>query len=360
MSDARDGIHLSPEPSTSSKPVVEPGDFVFAATHFDHGHIFAQVHHLAQAGATLKWVYEPDPAKRKDILEKYPEARLAESLDTILEDDAVHLVTSAAIPDQRAGIGIQVMEAGKDYFTDKSPFTSLEQLDRAREAVKQTGRKYMVCYSERLLNAATWHAGDLIAEGAIGRILQVLITAPHNLNASARPDWFFQKKHYGGILTDIGSHQFEQFLHFTGARDGTINFARVENFGNPSTPELEDFGEASATMDTGASCYCRLDWFNPSGSRVWGDGRAFILGDTGYMELRKYRDLIHGGQEIIYLVDQSDEYRIDCSGRGFPFFGRLILDCLNRTEKAMTQEHAFKAAELSMQAQTFADQCRNS
>lgn len=36
---------------------------------------------------------------------------------------------------------------------------------------------------------------------------------------------------------------------------------------------------------------------------------------------------------------------------GYPFFGQLILDCLNRTEHAMTQEHAFKAAELCVQAQ---------
>ena len=36
---------------------------------------------------------------------------------------------------------------------------------------------------------------------------------------------------------------------------------------------------------------------------------------------------------------------------GYPFFGQLILDCLNRTENAMTQEHAFKAAELCLTAQ---------
>lgn len=29
---------------------------------------------------------------------------------------------------------------------------------------------------------------------------------------------------------------------------------------------------------------------------------------------------------------------------GYPFLGQLILDCINRTENAMTQYHAFKAA----------------
>lgn len=37
-----------------------------------------------------------------------------------------------------------------------------------------------------------------------------------------------------------------------------------------------------------------------------------------------------------------------------PVFGKFILDILNGTENAMTQEHAFKAAELSMMAQKMA------
>ena len=40
---------------------------------------------------------------------------------------------------------------------------------------------------------------------------------PHRLNASSRPAWFFERARYGGILCDIGSHQIEQFLYYTGA-----------------------------------------------------------------------------------------------------------------------------------------------
>jgi predicted dehydrogenase len=249
------------------------------------------------------------------------------------------------------------MDAGKDYYTDKSPFTTLEQLAEVRAKVAATGRKYMVGYSERLGNEAAWQAGELIREGVIGRVLQILNLAPHNLAAASRPGWFFEKKRYGGIITDIGSHQFEQFLTYGAASGATVNFARVANLGNPEHPGLEDFGEASLTLDTGASAYCRIDWFNPKASRTWGDGRTFILGDKGYMELRKYIDLCREGPgNKILLVNDEVETEIDCEGRvGFPFNGRLILDVLNRTENAMTQEHAFKAAELSMQAQAMAD-----
>ncbi len=353
---SKEGINYAPDMS-GVKEVVSPGEFVFAASHFDHGHIYGQIQGLAAAGGILKAVYEPDVKRLDAVLKVHPQAKVVTDFRAILDDPEVHLVTSAAIPDQRCGIGLQVLDAGKDYLTDKSPFTTLDQLADARRTVSATRRKYMVCYSERLCSESGWHAGELIGGGAIGRVLQVLNLAPHNLAAASRPAWFFEKTRYGGILTDIGSHQFEQFLTYAGAADGEINFARVENFASPGTPGLEDFGEASVTLDTGASAYCRLDWFNPTGSAVWGDGRTFVLGTKGYLEIRKYIDLARNpvGDRIL-LVDDTNTFEIECQGKvGFPFFGKLILDILNRTENAMTQAHAFKAAELSMRAQQFAD-----
>lgn len=285
--------------------------------------------------------------------------KIARSFDEILDDPEVRLVTAAAIPSLRCDIGLRAMAAGKDYLTDKAPFTTLGQLASARAAVTATGRKYAVCYSERLINESAWHASELVRGGAIGRVVQVLNLAPHNLAAGSRPAWFFQKPAYGGIITDIGSHQFDQFLDFTGDTDAVINFARVDNLANPGYPELKDFGEASLTTTSGASCYCRLDWMNPAGSKIWGDGRTFVLGTEGYVEVRKYRDIVAGGSDIIYLVDGRGEHRIECAGRiGFPFFGRFVRDCVDRTEHAMTQAHAFRAAELSLQAQAIADRAR--
>jgi len=352
MSGQRDGMNYAPE-SAATEKVVQPGEFVFAASHFDHGHIYGQINGLASAGGTLKYIYEPDASRHNDVLEKNPGATAVDNFEEILEDDDVKLVTSAAIPCDRCAVGMQVMDAGKDYLTDKAPFTTMEQLEQAKQKVEATGRKYMVCYSERLLNESGFYAGELIGQGVIGDVLSVVNLAPHNLAAQTRPDWFFKKAKYGGILTDIGSHQFEQFLTYTGAKDGAVNFARVANLGNQEYPELDDFGEASLTMDTGASCYCRLDWFNPGGLRTWGDGRTFVVGTKGSIEIRKYIDVARetGGNRI-FLVDGDKEQEIACAGKvGFPYFGKLILDCLNRTENAMTQAHAFKAAELSMLAQ---------
>jgi len=351
MTQKADGMNYAPQGKPS--PVVKPGEFTFAAAHLDHGHIYGQCNGLIEAGAELKWVYDPDEKKVAAFAAKYPQAKIARSLDEILADPAVNLVSAAAVPCDRGPLGVRVMEAGKDYFTDKTPFTSLSQLDDAKAAVARTNRKYMVYFSERLHVEAGMYATDLVAGGAIGKVIQVIGLGPHRLGKANRPDWFFERAKYGGILTDIGSHQFEQFLTYTGATDATITQAAVGNYANPDKPEFEDFGEASLLGDNGTSNYIRVDWFTPNGLGTWGDGRTIILGTKGYIELRKYIDVARDkAGENVYIVDDSGERYINVTGQvGFPFFGRLILDCLNRTEKAMTQAHAFKAAELCLRAQ---------
>ena len=336
--------------------VVKPGEFVFAAAHLDHGHINGQTEALMEAGATLKWVYDPDAKKVAAFQKKFPPAKPARSLDEILADPDVKLVTAAAVTSERGALGIRVMDAGKDYFTDKAPFTTLEQLEQARAVVARTGRKYMVYFSERLHNESAMFATDLVQQGAIGRVLQVIGLGPHRLNKASRPAWFFEREKFGGILCDIGSHQFEQFLTYTGATDATVSSAAVANFGNADYPTFEDFGEASLVGNNGTSNYIRVDWFTQDGLSTWGDGRTFILGTEGTIELRKNVDIARekAGNHV-YVVDRQGEHHLQVTGQvGCRFFGELILDSLNRTEIAMTQAHAFKAAELCLRAQAAA------
>ena len=348
---ASDGMNYAPKGKPA--PVVKSGEFVFAAAHLDHGHINGQCNGLTEAGGTLKWVYEPDAKKRDDFVAKFPGVKVARALDEILADPEVRLVAAAAVPNERGPIGCRVMEAGKDYFTDKTPFTTLGQLEQARAVVAKTGRKYMVYYSERLHGESAMLATQLVKDGAVGRVIQVLGLGPHRLNAPARPKWFWEREKFGGILCDIGSHQFEQFLTFSGATDANVSYAAIANYAHKEYPEFEDFGEATLLGNNGATNYVRVDWFTPQGLSTWGDGRTIILGTKGYIELRKYVDV---GREKsgdhVYIVDEKGEQHLHVDGKvGFPFFGEFILDCLNRTEKAMTQAHAFKAAELCLRAQ---------
>lgn len=344
-----DGMHYAP--TSKPQPVVKPGEFIIAAAALDHGHIYGMCNGLTEAGATLKWVYDPDPAKVARFLQQFPQAQVADSLETILNDATIDLVASAAIPSERCPLGLKVMAAGKDYFTDKAPLTTLEQLEDAKAMVAKTGRKYAVYYSERLHVESAVFAGELIRQGAIGRVIQTLGTGPHR-EGSDRPDWFYERRYFGGILCDIGSHQIEQFLFYTGNSDAHIVASQVRNVNHPQYPQFEDFGDAMLAGDNGATGYFRCDWFTPGGLSTWGDGRLTLLGTEGYIEIRKYVDLTRGEQDVVYLVNKEGEFRYPVAGKvGFPYFGQLILDCIQRTENTMTQEHAFKAAELCVKAQ---------
>ena len=357
---SKTGFDYAPQAAHSEK-VVAPGEYKFATAFLDHGHIYGQVNGLLEAGAELACVYDPDPAKVAKFLESHPDTPVVESFEAVLANPEIKLVAAAAIPNRRASIGIQVMEAGKDYFTDKCPFTTMAQLEEVKAKVAATGRRYMVYFSERLHVESAVKASELIQGGAIGEVVQVINLAPHRLSKDSRPDWFWDKEQYGGIITDIGSHQCDQLLVFTGATDAKINYARVANFANPDQPEFEDFGEVSYTMSNGASGYYRLDWFTPDASPVWGDGRTFVVGTKGTLEIRKYWDPAQPGdpRDRIYLVNEDGSQLIECADKvGFPFFGEMILDLINGTEKAMTQAHIFKSAEISLRAQAMADAAR--
>ena len=347
-----DGMNYAPK--GKPQPVVSPGEFVFSAAHLDHGHIYGMTNALLEAGGTLKYVYDPDPAKVAQFVKTYPQAIPARSEEEVLQDKDTRLVCGAHITSERCALGLRVMASGKDYFTDKAPFTTLAQLESAKAMAQKPGRKYMVYYGERLHVEGAILAGYMIEQGEIGQVIHVEGFGPHRLGAPGRPAWFFEKEKYGGILCDIGSHQIEQYLHFAGEEDAKVVCSRIGNYANPDHPELDDFGDCSIVGAKGTTNYFRVDWFTPDGLSTWGDGRTIILGTKGYIEIRKYVNIASGqpGGDHVYLVNGRGEQYVNAQGAtGYPFFGQLILDCLNRTENAMTQAHAFKAAELCLQAQ---------
>ena len=341
-------------PKGKPAPVVKKGEFSFAAISLEHIHIYSMCRRLIEAGAVLKSAYDPDPVKLEKFCQAFPGVSKALCEDEILADTDIKLVAGAAVTSERCALGLRVMSAGKDYFTDKAPLTTLEQLEAAKAKVLETGKKYAVCYSERVNVECATFAGELIEQGAIGKVLQVIGFGPHLLFGKLeRPDWFFKKKKYGGILCDIGSHQIEQFLFYAGAKDAVVTSSQIANYNNPEYPELDDFGAANLTGDNGTTNYFRVDWLVPTCPVPNADGRQFILGTEGSIELRKHINIGYDtNPDHLFLSNRYETSHYNVKGQvGYPYFGQLILDCLNRTENAMTQEHAFKAAELCIKAQ---------
>jgi predicted dehydrogenase len=324
----------------------------FAAIGLNHPHIYGQVNLLLRAGAEFVSFYAPEPDLATKFGPEYPQARLVRSAQEILDDETVQLVVSAGIPNERAPLGIAVMQHGKDYMSDKPAFTTLEQLAEARRVQAETQRIYSVCYSERFENKATVRAGELVQAGAIGRVIQTIGLGPHRLRADQRPDWFFRRRHYGGILTDIASHQVDQFLFFTGSTEAEVVAAQVANYNHPHYPELEDFGDTILRGNGDAVGYIRVDWFTPDGLSTWGDTRLTILGTEGYIEIRKNCDIAgRPGANHLFLVNQKETRYLDCSDGDLPYGRQLLDDISQRTETAMSQAHAFLASELALRAE---------
>lgn len=341
------------EPRKRSKP---KNAIRFSVIGLNHGHIYGMVDSLLEGGGTLVAVYAKEPELLQNFTKRYPTAKIAESEKEIIEDASVQLVASAAIPIDRAPLGIRVMKSGKDYMVDKPGILTFDQFNEVKKVQKDTNRIYSITYSERLANPASVMAGQLVAEGAIGKVVQLIGLGPHRMRPESRPEWFFEPEKAGGILCDIGSHQCDQFLFYTNSKKAQVNFAQTGNFNIPDYPNYQDFGDMSVRSDH-ATGYIRIDWFTPDGLGTWGDGRTFILGTEGYIEMRKYIDIAgrEGGNHL-FLVNKKETKYYDCNKVHMPYGEQLVDDVVNRTETAMTQEHCFLATELALTAQKMAFQ----
>ncbi|RYC68648.1 Gfo/Idh/MocA family protein [Spirosoma sordidisoli] len=323
----------------------------FSVIKMNHGHIYGQVEAVIRGGGELVSFYAPEPDLAAAFAKRYPNAKQASDEKAILEDNSIQLILSSAIPEERAPLGIQVMRHGKDYMADKPGITTLAQLAEARKVQKETKRIYSIMYSERFENRATVKAGELVKAGAIGNVVQTIGLGPHRMTPKSRPDWFFDKKKFGGIICDIGSHQFDQFLFFTNSTQADIVASQVGNVHHPQYPKFEDFGDVMLRGDGGTG-YIRVDWFTPDGLKSWGDGRLTILGTEGFIEIRKNIDPAgrEGGNHL-FITDKKETRYLDCSKEPLPYGEQLVNDILNRTETAMSQEHCFLATELALNAQ---------
>ena len=346
-----DGLNYAPEFSGTAVKVVEKGQFAFSVIGLDHGHIYAMTNGLLEAGAELRKVYDADPAKVDAFLARYPQGEGAGSEEEILHSD-VSLVASAVRPDRRGALAVRAMSAGKNFFVDKPGFLSNEELAAVRDARDRTGKKFYIYFGERVHVEGAVCAEELIRSGSVGRVLNVTNLAPHRLNPASRPDWFWDCQKNGTILIDIGSHQIEQFLTYSGAGTARVTHACMKNFANPEHPEFYDYGECTLEADNGATGFFRVDWFTPDGMGAWGDGRTFVTGTKGCVEIRKYIDVARSSDsDHVYFTDAEGEHLIEARGKyGFPYFGKIILDCIRHTDSAINPETTFEAMRLAIEA----------
>ena len=322
----------------------------------DHGHIFDMLDEMIKEGCNCNHFWtEGSPLTLNEFNKKYPNIKRVENKNEILKDNKIDMILISSVPKDRADLSIEALKSGKDVMVDKPGCTTLNQLKDLKRIVKETGKIWSVNFSERFHVSAVTKAEELVAEGKIGKVKQTMGTGPHRQGNYERPDWFYDRESYGGIITDIGSHQIHQFLVFTNSNKANITNALVENTTKEQFPGFQDFGEVNLTGNGGHG-YIRLDWFTPDALPTWGDGRLFILGDKGFIEIRKYTDLAKSDSgNHLYYANNEEVKHIDCSDVKLPYFRNLINDVLNRTESACSQELTYLTMELAIKAQEIAE-----
>ncbi len=335
----------------------------FGVCGMSHDHVYGMIGAVERGGGELAIMWADEDDKIAAAKKRYPNVKFAKSQDEVLSDPSIQLVLSSEKANERAGIGVRAMRHGKDFLSDKPGITTLEDLATVRKTIAETGRMYAILYSERLEVKAAVYAGELVKQGAIGKVIQTINIAPHQINQrpgdagggmGSRPAWFWNDVQYGGILCDIGSHQLDQFLFYTGCTQAEVVASQVANVRHPDFPHFQDFGDMMLRGDRGFG-YVRLDWFTPYGLGTWGDGRLFILGTDGYIELRKYTNVAVGKQgNNLFIVDNKEARYIDCNNMPLPFGPQFVADIVNRTHTAQDQVECLLAAELSIKAQLHA------
>jgi predicted dehydrogenase len=337
----------------------------FSVCGMSHDHIYGMVGAILRGGGVLVGAYGAEPDKAAGFAKAFPQAKMAQSEEEILNDPSTQLVLSSTIPNRRAPLGVEVMKRGKDFLSDKPGATTLNDLAEVRKTIAETKRIYAIMYSELLEVKGAVKAGELVKAGAIGRVIQTINVAPHQIfqpvkngsdphagGASQRPDWFWEPELYGGILCDIGSHQVDQFLYYTGSTEAEVVASQIANVNHPEHPRFQDFGDMMLRGNRGFG-YVRLDWFTPDALGTWGDGRLFILGTEGYIEVRKYINVgVSKSGNNLFLVNKSEQRYIDCNNIVLPFGPEFVSDVANRTHTAQDQAECLLAAELVIKAQT--------
>jgi predicted dehydrogenase len=326
----------------------------FAAIGLDHRHVYDLTAGLLAAGAVCvgHGPETTDPRVLAGFRKRFPDVP-AVARERLLDDPAIDFVVLCAVPRDRAGIAIEAMRRGKDVMVDKPGVTTLGQLADVEAAVRETGRVWSICLG-RLTSPAVQAALAVARSGDLGRLVSLTSLAPHRLNRALRPDWFFDRDAYGGIINDIGVHSIDQFLAFADVSDATIAASMIGCFGT-APPGFEDFAEITLRSGTMTGTM-RLDWFTPDGLPDWGDGRLFLVGTEGTLELRKNLDIEGraGGDHMFVSTRQRTFYQ-DCSALPVTYYRDFLADVADRTGRMMDRGRLFAVCRLALRCQATAE-----
>ncbi|MGD7788680.1 Gfo/Idh/MocA family protein [Propionibacteriaceae bacterium Y1700] len=298
-----------------------------------------------RSDARLVGLSEPDPAVRERVAAELGVPAYADHQE-LIERHQPDVVGIAPEFGARGQIALDALAAGCHVLADKPLCTTLEELDAIVAAQARADRHVSVMFEKRGYEPSA-RVRKLVDDGVLGDITLVHATGPHKLNEPTRPDWFWQRKTYGGILNDLVVHDIDMFLWLTGARQGVLTGFST-NAAQQHHPEFADAGLVALKADSGAMASLEANWMSPAAAPWHGDYRMRVTGTLGTAELG-WR-----ANELWFATHTAEPELIKCGPAAPP--AKYFFDALTAgAEPDVSTADSLAATRLALLAQQSAD-----
>lgn len=200
----------------------------------------------------------------------------------MLEKEDLDVVAVCLPLYQNAGAAVEAARRGINVLAEKPAATTLEDLGRLEQAVREAGIHYSIMLNMRGMPIFQ-AAHKAVRAGAVGE--PILLTGQKSYIWGRRRPWFYkQRKTYGGSIGWIGVHALD-YMRWVSGQD----FARVaaweSNKAHPDYPGCEDNVGLVFRLKNGGTATCHLDYLRPANAPTHGDSRLRVVGSEGVLEV---------------------------------------------------------------------------
>ncbi|MBE7026182.1 MAG: Gfo/Idh/MocA family oxidoreductase [Ruminococcaceae bacterium] len=178
-----------------------------------------------------------------------------DSLDALLCDESIDLVTIAVPNDIHKELVIKCLEAGKNVICEKPVTLSSTDLQEMIDASKRCGKLFTV-HQNRRWDVDFLAMKQLADSGEIGKVLN--IESRIHGSRGIPSDWRGEKEYGGGMLFDWGVHLIDQMLQIFKQKITKLycRFEHTTNF------EVDDGFKLELTFEDGAQAYIEVGTYN--------------------------------------------------------------------------------------------------
>ena len=265
-------------------------------------------------------------------------------MDSLMQDFSPDLIYIGSAYALNGALAVRALERGFDVVSekplavDRAVFNDLCRLTASGE------RRLIGEFTMRWMEPFQ-RARKLIQSGAIGCPVMIQAQKTYKFGAH-RPDFYKERRYFGGIIPWVGSHAIDFVAWCTGLRFESV----IATHGNrcfPEISEMEDHAIMQFRMTGGVHCLITSDFLRPSGASSHSDDRLRVTGSEGVIEIRN--------QEV-FLCDAHKEYHwlCDCelptggdlakaivtAAQGQPHSEITTQECLHVTAAAMAARDA--------------------